>query len=81
MPYPAMPTAECMCVDAIAVAHGFGQISVRYLQQQMDVIGHQTIDMANHIEPPQRQPEHEEKGFLSMSSRKMDVWALPRELT
>jgi hypothetical protein len=47
----------------------------------MEVIGHQTIDMANHVEPPQPRPEHGEKGFLSMSSRKMDAWALPRELT
>jgi hypothetical protein len=81
MIYPAMPTVECLRVDAIELVHGFGQTAVRYLQQQMEVIGHQTIDMSNHVEPPQRRPEHGEKGFLSMSSLKMDAWVLPREAT
>jgi len=80
MPYPAMPTIECSRVDAVELV-GFGQTAVRYLKQQMEVIGHQAIGMANHVEPPQRRPEHGEKGFLSMSSLKMDAWVLPREVT
>ncbi len=57
MPNPAMPTVERLGVDAVELAHGVGKIGIRRLNQQMKVIGHQAIGMANQAEPTQGQTE------------------------
>ena len=62
MPYPAMPTVECLRVHAVELPHGFGKIRVRGFEQQMEVVRHQAIAMTNHVEPAQRHPEHGKKG-------------------
>lgn len=57
MPYPPMPPVEGLRVDAVQLAHGFGQIGVRRFEEQVEVIGHQTVGMTKHIEPAQRLPK------------------------
>ena len=63
MPNPAMPPVERLGVDAVELAHGLGQIGVRSLKQEMEVVGHQAISMANHVEAAHRQSEDGEKGI------------------
>lgn len=57
MPYPPMPPVEGLRVDAVELAHGVGEIGVRRFDEQMEVIGHQAVGMAKHIEPSERLPE------------------------
>jgi hypothetical protein len=52
-----MPPVEGLRVDAVELAHGFGQIGVRGFEEQMEVIGHEAVGMTKHIEPAQRLPK------------------------
>jgi hypothetical protein len=52
-----MPPIEDLRVHAVELAHGFGQISVGGFKKQVEVIGHQTVGVTEHIEPAERLPE------------------------
>ena len=57
MPYTPMPPVEGLRVHAVELPHGFGQIGVGGFEERVEVIGHQAVGMAKHIEPAQRLPE------------------------
>jgi hypothetical protein len=57
-----MSPVERLGEDAVKLAHCLGQIGIRSLKQEMEVIGHQAIRMTNHVEAAHRQPENREKG-------------------
>ena len=58
MPYPSMPPVEGLRIDAVELAYGLGKIAIRCFEDQMKVIGHQTVSVTKHIEPAQRHGEN-----------------------
>jgi hypothetical protein len=46
---PAVPFVEMLGVDAVQLSHAEGEIAVRGLDEEMIVIGHETVGVANPI--------------------------------
>jgi hypothetical protein len=49
MPDPAVPFVEKLGVDAVQLSHAEGEIAVRSLDEEVIVIGHEAVGVANPI--------------------------------
>jgi hypothetical protein len=51
VPYPAMPLIESLCIDTVQLPHAYRKISVGCINEQMVMIVHQAIGVAEPMVP------------------------------
>ena len=52
MPHAPMPPVEALGIDPVQLAHAFGQVAVRRLDQQVIVVVHQAVRVHGPVEVP-----------------------------
>ena len=49
MPYPAVSLIEELCIDTIQLPHAKGKVAVRCLDEEMVMVGHEAVGVADPI--------------------------------
>lgn len=81
MPHPCVAPVEFLRVDSVQLPHALREVSIRCLDQEVIVIAHKAISMADPVVPLNQIGKDGEKQQPVVSPRKISDRAFPRAVT